>query len=94
MATEPKLCLNVNAIMNNELRAQLDHYLVTRSSVDFLQRLPSFVTVSCSFLKSYYVVMTQYPFIKLLSAGLEHSRQQVQHDGGERDRAVRGHARD
>ncbi|GMT18863.1 hypothetical protein PFISCL1PPCAC_10160 [Pristionchus fissidentatus] len=46
MANDPKMCLNVNAIMNAELRQQLDHYLITRSSVDFLQRLPSFLTVS------------------------------------------------
>ncbi|GMR41788.1 hypothetical protein PMAYCL1PPCAC_11983, partial [Pristionchus mayeri] len=48
MANEPKMRLNVNAIINDELRSQLDHYLMTRSSVDFLQKLPSYISVSAS----------------------------------------------
>ncbi|KAL4002895.1 CCR4-Not complex component Not1 family protein [Acanthocheilonema viteae] len=46
MTQEPKMNINMAAIIPSDLRTQLDDYLNTRSSVDFHANLPSLLQVS------------------------------------------------
>ncbi|VDN01607.1 unnamed protein product [Thelazia callipaeda] len=46
MTQEPKMNINMAAIIPPELKSQLDDYLITRSSVDFHANLPSLLQVS------------------------------------------------
>lgn len=45
MTQEPKMHINMAAIIPPDLRTQLDDYLNTRSSVDFHANLPSLLQV-------------------------------------------------
>lgn len=50
MTQEPKMNINMAAIIPPDLRTQLDDYLNTRSSVDFHANLPSLLQVVINFI--------------------------------------------
>lgn len=66
MTQEPKMNINMAAIIPPDLRTQLDDYLNTRSSVDFHANLPSLlqVVINCiNFLVILFVIAFFFVFI-------------------------------
>lgn len=66
MTQEPKMNINMAAIIPHELRTQLDDYLNTRSSVDFHANLPSLLQVVIRF-----CLVIWYNIFNLFSVFLE-----------------------